>query len=636
MLQNYQLLRELLNPKFTEAQQHFQYRQWLESLSRYELEARQPLDDNLQNSDIGQWTTRQSTTTSVTVGQTDLYMAECERDSRELLQFHLCSQSYYWSYCLPSSWFTRRATSELLKGRRKGKGKGGKGKKGGDHNKGKGKSKGRGKQGDNKGKGKGYNKGGKGYYQGWNSWSQGGYNNNSNKGQGRGKGKGGKTNTTTQCHICKKFGHVAANSWYKDSTYTTAAVGSGTTGQTQHFSMDHPTNDQPVALMPRDQLPLYNQHGQCISGSYMQATTAPRAATSSTASYITTPGPVLHDISHVHCEEVDDYYNCNVLEINYNQQLTNGMNPDYARELPAHYLKHWGLLVDTGAYVSVAPKHFAPEVPLEPVPHPVQLLTATSTPIKIYGTKTVLLVIGRLSFHVRFYITDVKQSLLGLQHILQGDIQLNPRDAYTSTIQKGDVEEPLLFHDKHFYVEALVLPQDLRLNYLWLHYLQSKLFRTTTTVYYTTGDGEAHEQAGEAQLPRSSKPPQLPTEEERLLRELTHQPYRSWCEVCQRSKGRPAYHKRQPKDKESVIQMDYGFLQDPHLPLGSPQQRPLTVLTMLETTTGLSNAILTTRKGDTTHQRQQIKKWITIRIRQRHTTNRLRSSNTTTRRTCSP
>ena len=48
----------------------------------------------------------------------------------------------------------------------------------------------------------------------------------------------------------------------------------------------------PVALMPRDQLPLYNQHGQCISGTYMPATSAPRAATSSTASYITTPGPV--------------------------------------------------------------------------------------------------------------------------------------------------------------------------------------------------------------------------------------------------------------------------------------------------------------------------------------------------------
>ena len=64
------------------------------------------------------------------------------------------------------------------------------------------------------------------------------------------------------------------------------------------------------------------------------SSTPPRAATSSTVSYITTPGPVLHDISHVHCDEIDDNYYRNVLEINYNQQLTNGMNPDYVRELP--------------------------------------------------------------------------------------------------------------------------------------------------------------------------------------------------------------------------------------------------------------------------------------------------------------
>ena len=603
MLQNYQLLRELLNPKFTESQQHYQYRQWLETLSRYELEARQPLDDNLKI----------ATLVNGLRGNLQQHLLLSVKPTCTWQNVREIVENYYTSTFVPNpttghiAYLAHGSLEEqvnYIKGRRKGKGKGGKGKKGGDHYKGKGKSKEKGKQGDyNKGKGKGYNKGGKGY-QGWNSWNQGGsrnYNNNNN-GQGRGKGKGGKSNATTQCHVCKKFGHVAANCWHKDSTYTTAAVGSGTTGQTQHFSIDHPhpSNDQPVALMPRDQLPLYNQHRQCISGSYMQSTTAPRAATSSTASYITTPAPILHDISHVYCEEIDDYKR-NVLEINYNQQLTNGMNPDYARDLPAHYLKHWGHL-DTGAYVSVAPKHFAPEALLEPVLHPVQLLTATSTPIKIYGTKTVLLVSGRLSFHVRFYIIDVKQTLLGLQDILQGDIQLNLRDTYTSTIQKGDVEEPLLFHDKHFYVEALVLEQDHKVNYLWLHYLQSNLFRTTTTVYYTTGDGEVHEQAGEAQLPRSSKPPQLPTEEERRLHELTHQPYRNWREVCQLAKGRPAYHKRQPRDKESVIQMNYGFLQDPHLPPGSPQQRPLTVLTMLETTTGLSNAILTTRKGDTTHQ----------------------------------
>ena len=260
MLQNYQLLRDVLNPKFTESQQHFQYRQWLESLSRYELEAQQPLDDNLK---IAKAKGSQETT------------KEKEKDTTKE---------------------EKDTTEDGIHGIKE---------------------------------------------------------DTTNKGQGKSKGKGGKTGATTQCHICKKFGHVAANCWYKDSTYTTAAVGSGTTGQRQHYSMDNPANDQPVALMPRDQLPLYNQHGQCISGTYMQATSAPRAATSSTASYITTPGPVLHNISHVHCEEAN-----NLLEINYNRQQTSSMNHNSARELPAHYLKHWGLLVDTGAYVSVAPEAF--------------------------------------------------------------------------------------------------------------------------------------------------------------------------------------------------------------------------------------------------------------------------------------
>ena len=105
MLQNYQLLRDILNPKFTESQQHFQYRQWLESLSRYELESRHPLDDNLKIATLVNGLRGNLQTTSVAVGQTDFYMAECERDSRELLQLYLCSQSYHWTHSLLGSWF---------------------------------------------------------------------------------------------------------------------------------------------------------------------------------------------------------------------------------------------------------------------------------------------------------------------------------------------------------------------------------------------------------------------------------------------------------------------------------------------------------------------------------------------------
>ena len=78
-----------------------------------------------------------------------------------------------------------------------------------------------------------------------------------------------------------------------------------------------------------------------------QATTAPRAPTPSTASYISTPGPVLHDISHVYCEELSDHYCSNPLEVNYNQQI----NPEDVCE---NYLRatssigdYWWILVLT-------------------------------------------------------------------------------------------------------------------------------------------------------------------------------------------------------------------------------------------------------------------------------------------------
>ena len=45
----------------------------------------------------------------------------------------------------------------------------------------------------------------------------------------------------------------------------------------------------------------------------------------------------------------------------------------------------------------------------------------------------------------------------------------------------------------------------------------------------------------------------LLTEEERLQRVLTHQPFLALCEICQHSKGRPAYHKRENTERQTVI-----------------------------------------------------------------------------------
>ena len=301
------MLRELLNPKFTESQQHYQYRQWLAVLSRYELEARQPLDDNLKI----------ATLVNGLRGNLQQHLLLSVKPTSTWPNVREIVDNYYSSTFVPNpttghiAYLAHGSPEDqvnYIKGRRKGpgKGKGGKGKKGGDNYKGKGKRKGKGKQGDyNKGKGKGYNKGGERklprmeFMEPRRSRILPQQQQRTRK-RKRKRRKGKCYYSMPRLQEVRTCGSQLlvqglylhySSCWFRHYW-----------SETQHYSMDHPTNDQP----PRDQRPIYNQHGQCVSGSYMQATTAPRAATSSTASYITTPGPILHDISHVDCGEIDD------------------------------------------------------------------------------------------------------------------------------------------------------------------------------------------------------------------------------------------------------------------------------------------------------------------------------------------
>eukprot|EP00971_Amphidinium_carterae_P201720 4002864-Amphidinium_carterae.1 len=65
-------------------------------------------------------------------------------------------------------------------------------------------------------------------------------------------------------------------------------------------------------------------------------------------------------------------------------------------------------------------------------------------------------------------------------------------------------------------------------------------------------------------------------------------PYRSWCPTCVKAKGQPVHHRRGGLKEQSVH----------------------TVLTCVETMTGLCMAIPTSRKGVTRHQLTQLKKFV--------------------------
>ena len=84
----------------------------------------------------------------------------------------------------------------------------------------------------------------------------------------------------------------------------------------------------------------------------------------------------------------------------------------------------WGILVDTGAAISLAPLTFAPESELRPVEGTLHLRSANGSLIETYGRRSVQLVGSELCLHVSFVIANVSQALLGMDILLANQLSL--------------------------------------------------------------------------------------------------------------------------------------------------------------------------------------------------------------------
>ena len=87
-----------------------------------------------------------------------------------------------------------------------------------------------------------------------------------------------------------------------------------------------------------------------------------------------------------------------------------------------------------------------------------------------------------------------------------------------------------------------------------------------------------------AQRARAMPAPAQPTKQEQLEHVLTHLPYRSWCPICVKSKGRANNHTRQ-FSKLPVIQVDFTYVKA----FGDKQVVP--ILTAIDAETGLAMAV---------------------------------------------
>ena len=103
-------------------------------------------------------------------------------------------------------------------------------------------------------------------------------------------------------------------------------------------------------------------------------------------------------------------------------------------------------------------------------------------------------------------------------------------------------------------------------------------------------DTDNEDESQQAQRAKGMKAPQQPTRQERLEHELTHLPYRSWCPICVKSKGRTDNHPKQAS-KQPVIQVDFTYMKA----FGDKQVLP--VLTAIDVESGMALAVLVQDKN---------------------------------------
>ena len=121
------------------------------------------------------------------------------------------------------------------------------------------------------------------------------------------------------------------------------------------------------------------------------------------------------------------------------------------------------------------------------------------------------------------------------------------------------------------------------------------------------GGRDQAEESAEGDNPRCLPCPGNPTKEERLAHELTHWPYRPWCEWCVRGRAVGPNARSVPADRKIALipkaHMDYAFLQDEVIEdateMGQEEavKKSRTIMVMVETLCGSVWSYATKGKG---------------------------------------
>ena len=100
---------------------------------------------------------------------------------------------------------------------------------------------------------------------------------------------------------------------------------------------------------------------------------------------------------------------------------------------------------------------------------------------------------------------------------------------------------------------------------------------------------------------RGLRQPGEPTLTERLEHELTHLPFKPWCEVCVRAKSKQAKSRRLSL-KQPVLQMDFNFLGD------EPGEEQITILNVVDVLSGWALSVVIPTKARTPYSQAELRR----------------------------
>ncbi|CAE7376815.1 unnamed protein product [Symbiodinium natans] len=106
-----------------------------------------------------------------------------------------------------------------------------------------------------------------------------------------------------------------------------------------------------------------------------------------------------------------------------------------------------------------------------------------------------------------------------------------------------------------------------------------------------------------AQRPKGLKQPGEPTLTERLEHELTHLPFKPWCEICLKAKSRQA-HSKKLSLRQPVLQMDFSFLSD------KPGEEQVTILNVVDVLSNMALSVVIPTKARTPYSHAELRRFV--------------------------